>query len=154
MFRGNHPAKVEESGRLKLPTAFKDLIDQAGITQFYVTSPDGKSAEIWPVDRWEEQEAQLLEYGTMNEQVQNYLNITGYYGQQLKMDGQGRMVIPQILRGAAALEGDVVVLGKISHLEVYNRVRFEQTVVGEALKNVNKNAIADMLKKPRQAGDR
>ena len=26
MFRGNHPAKVDEKGRLKLPAAFKQLV--------------------------------------------------------------------------------------------------------------------------------
>ena len=43
MFRGNHPAKVDEKGRLKMPSAFKQLVDAANVTQFYVTSTDGKS---------------------------------------------------------------------------------------------------------------
>ena len=38
MFRGNHPAKVDEKGRLKLPAAFKQLLDAANVTQFYITS--------------------------------------------------------------------------------------------------------------------
>ena len=49
MFRGNHPAKVDEKGRLKLPAAFKQLMDAQNVTQFYITSTDGKSAEIWPL---------------------------------------------------------------------------------------------------------
>ena len=40
MFRGNHPAKVDEKGRLKLPAAFKQLLDAQHVTQFYVTSSD------------------------------------------------------------------------------------------------------------------
>jgi MraZ protein len=42
-FRGNHPAKVEEGGRLKLPGPFKRLLDEAAVTQFYITSIDGLS---------------------------------------------------------------------------------------------------------------
>jgi len=53
MFRGNHPAKVDEKGRLKVPAAFKQLLDAASVTQFYITSVDGKSAEIWPLPEWE-----------------------------------------------------------------------------------------------------
>ena len=53
MFRGNHTAKIDEKGRLKLPSAFKQLLDAASVTQFYVTSSDGKSAEIWPLPEWE-----------------------------------------------------------------------------------------------------
>ena len=53
MFRGNHPAKVDEKGRLEMPSAFKQLVDATNVTQFYVTSTDGKSAEIWPLPEWE-----------------------------------------------------------------------------------------------------
>ena len=52
MFRGNHPAKVDEKGRLKLPSAFKQLTDAQNVTQFYITSLDGKSAQIWPLPAW------------------------------------------------------------------------------------------------------
>jgi MraZ protein len=52
MFRGNHPAKVEENGRLKLPVPFKQLLDAANVTDLYVTSEDGKRAQIWPLGEW------------------------------------------------------------------------------------------------------
>ena len=38
VFRGNHPAKVDPKGRLKLPSGFKELVDEAEVTQFYITS--------------------------------------------------------------------------------------------------------------------
>jgi MraZ protein len=52
-FRGNHPAKVEDGGRLKLPGPFKKIVDDAQVTQFYMTSTDGVSAQIWPLPEWE-----------------------------------------------------------------------------------------------------
>src|SRR6185312_14516242 len=117
MFRGNHPAKVDEKGRLKVPSAFKQLLDAQHVTQFYVTSDNGKSAEVWPLPEWEKREAQLAE-DSMNESVQKYLNLTSYYGQQVEMDNQARLVLPQILRGAARLDSEVAVMGKINYLEV------------------------------------
>ncbi len=36
------------------------------------------------------------------------------------MDGQGRLLIPQILRESAQLRGDVAVLGNLTYLEVRN----------------------------------
>ena len=121
MFRGNHPAKVDEKGRLKLPAAFKQLVDAAHVTQFYVTSTDGKSAEIWPLPEWEKREAQLAECSTLDDAVQRYLNVTSYYGQQVEMDNQARLLLPQILRGTARLDAEVVVFGKLTYLEVLNR---------------------------------
>ncbi len=74
MFRGNHPAKVDEKGRLKLPSDFKKLVDAQNVTQFYITSTDGKFAEIWPLPEWEKREKQLIdESSTMDDAVQTYL---------------------------------------------------------------------------------
>ena len=60
---------------------------------------DGKSAEIWPLPEWEKREAQLAESSTLDDAVQKYLNLTSYYGQQVEMDNQARVLLPQILRG-------------------------------------------------------
>ena len=130
MFRGNHPAKVDEKGRLKLPAAFKQLLDAQNVTQFYITSQDGKSAEIWPLPVWEKREALLARHSNLNDAVQKYLNLTSYYGQQVEIDNQGRVLLPQILRGKAQLDADVAVFGKTTYLEVHNRENFEKNLSG------------------------
>jgi len=86
VFRGNHPAKVDPKGRLKLPSGFKEQVDEANVTQFYITSTDGKKAEVWPLAEWERQESLLAETSTMDDAVEKYLNLTSYYGQQVEMD--------------------------------------------------------------------
>jgi MraZ protein len=42
MFRGNHPTRVDEKGRLKLPAEFKRRVDEVYGPLFYITSMDGK----------------------------------------------------------------------------------------------------------------
>ena len=68
MFRGNHPARVDEKGRLKLPADFKSELEGGGEGKqvFYITSKDGKRAEIWPLKAWEEVEANLKKIPNMN----------------------------------------------------------------------------------------
>jgi MraZ protein len=145
MFRGNHPAKVDEKGRLKVPSAFKQLLDAQHVTQFYVTSADGKSAEIWPLPEWEKREAQLAEYSTLDDAVQKYLNLTSYYGQQVEMDNQARVVLPQILRGSARLDAEVAVMGKINYLEVHNLAQFEEGLPSNAMTAEDRKAVAAIL---------
>ena len=145
MFRGNHPAKVDEKGRLKLPAAFKQLLDAQNVTQFYITSADGKSAEIWPLPEWEKREAQLAEFSTLDDAVQKYLNLTSYYGQQVEMDNQARVLLPQILRGKARLDSDVAVFGKTTYLEVHNREIFEQNLPGNDMTVEDRKALAAIL---------
>ena len=145
MFRGNHPAKVDEKGRLKLPAAFKQLLDAQNVTQFYITSQDGRCAEIWPLPEWEKRETQLAGSSNLDDPVQKYLNMTSYYGQQVEVDNQARVLLPQLLRGKARLDSDVVVFGKTTYLEVHNKETFEQNLSANELTVDDRRAVAAIL---------
>ncbi|MGD0627395.1 MAG: DUF362 domain-containing protein, partial [Thermodesulfobacteriota bacterium] len=56
---------------------------------------------------WKKIEARLKKHSVGNRAVKNYLDMTGYYGQEVKMDAQGRFVLSQNLRSKARLEGVV-----------------------------------------------
>jgi MraZ protein len=145
MFRGNHPAKIDEKGRLKLPSAFKQLTDASNVTQFYITSTDGKSAEIWPLPEWEKREQQLAEFSTLDDAVQKYITLTSYYGQQVELDSQARLLVPQILRTAAKLDAEVTVFGKMIYLEIHNREIFERNLPANELTAEDRKAMAALL---------
>lgn len=146
MFRGNNPAKVDDKGRLKIPSAFKSLIDANNVTQFYITSVDGRSAEIWPLPEWEKKEKMLAKHSTLNKAVEKYLSLTSYYGQQVEMDSQGRVVLPQILRDKARLNAEVVVLGKLVYLEVQNEKDFERRLADYEMTDEEREAVNVMVR--------
>jgi MraZ protein len=118
MFRGNHPTRVDEKGRLKLPAEFKRRVDELYGPQFFITSKDGRRAEIWPLKEWEKIEAQLAKLSPMDPVRKKFLDVTNYYGQMAEMDAQGRLLIPQKLRDTAKVMGDVNVMGFQTMLEV------------------------------------
>src|SRR5438045_856660 len=104
MFRGNHPTRVDEKGRLKVPAEFKRVIDEKYGQQFYITSLDGKVAQVYPFEEWERIEQKLASLSTFNPTKKKFLDRVNYYGQVVEMDGQGRLLIPQILRDAAPIK--------------------------------------------------
>ncbi len=53
-----------------------------------------------------------------------FLERASYFGQQAQLDVQGRILIPQLLRESAGMSGDVVVMGQLDHLVVWNHDRF------------------------------
>jgi MraZ protein len=120
MFRGNNPARVDEKGRLKVPADFKRLIDEKYSAEFYITSRDGRVAEIYPVEEWRRIEEKLAKLSNFNPSKKKFLNKVNYYGQMVEMDAQGRLLMPQILREAAGIRGDVAVYGNLTYLEVRN----------------------------------
>jgi MraZ protein len=131
MFRGNHPARVDEKGRLKVPAEYKRTVDEKYGAQFYITSLDGKVAQIYPFEEWQRIEEKLLRLPSFNPAKKKFLNRTNYYGQQVEMDAQGRLLIPQILRDAAEIKGEVAVLGHLTHLEVRNMAAFTAEIEAE-----------------------
>ena len=120
MFRGNHPTRVDEKGRLKVPAEFKRVIDEKYGQQFYITSLDGKVAQVYPFEEWERIEQKLAALSTFNPTKKKFLDRVNYYGQVIEMDGQGRLLIPSLLRDSAQIKGEVAVMGNLTFLEVRN----------------------------------
>jgi MraZ protein len=120
MFRGNHPTRVDEKGRLKVPAEFKRVIDQKYNAQFYITSLDGKVAQVYPFEEWERIEQKLASLSIFNPAKKKFLDRVNYYGQAVEMDGQGRLLMPQLLRDSAQIKGEVAVLGNLTYLVVRN----------------------------------
>jgi MraZ protein len=128
MFRGNHPTRVDEKGRLKVPAEFKRVIDEKYGQQFYITSLDGDVAQVYPFEEWERIEQKLAGLSTFNPTKKKFLSKVNYWGQVVEMDGQGRLLLPQLLREAAQLKGEVAVSGYQTYLEVRNIQVYEQKV--------------------------
>jgi MraZ protein len=147
MFRGNHPAKIDEKGRLKMPAAFKQQMDAQNVTQFFVTSTTGKRAEVYPMPEWEKKEQLLARSSDLDPAVEQYLNVVNYYGQQVEMDNQGRLLLPQILRGKAQLDAEVNVnvMGMGTYLAVHNQLLFEQEMPVNGLSDENRKRVASIL---------
>jgi MraZ protein len=130
--RGSAPARIDDKGRLKVPTVFRSVIhDQQGADVF-VTSLSGESVRIYPLAVWIEIERKLMEMPGNHPSRLKFLDRVNYYGQEGELDGQGRVVIPQHLRESASIVGDVRVFGRISYLEVWNDQRFLQKLQREA----------------------
>src|SRR5256885_6164695 len=118
MFRGNHPTRVDEKGRLKVPAEFKRVLDEKYGQEFSITSFDGKVAQVYPFEEWERIEQKLAGLSTFNPTKKKFLDRTNYWGQQVEMDGQGRLLIPQLLRESAQIKGEVAVTGQLTYLVV------------------------------------
>jgi MraZ protein len=128
MFRGNHPTRVDEKGRLKLPAEFKRLVDEKYANEFYITSVDGQRALIYPMEEWQRIEEKLARLSSFNPTKKKFLDRTNYYGQQVEMDNQGRVLLPSLLRDSAALKGEAAVLGALTHLEVRNMEAYRKEI--------------------------
>ena len=144
MFRGNHPTRVDEKGRLKVPSEFKRVIDEKYAQKFYITSLDGIVAQVYPFEEWDRIEQKLASLSTFNPTKKKFLNRTNYYGQVVEMDGQGRLLIPQILRESAQIRGEVAVLGNLTYLEVRNLEAFRKEIEEQAFSDDDTKTLDEL----------
>jgi MraZ protein len=144
MFRGNHPTRVDEKGRLKIPAEFKRVIDEKYAQKFYITSLDGIVAQVYPFEEWERIEQKLASLSTFNPTKKKFLNRVNYYGQVVEMDGQGRLLVPQILRESAQIRGEVAVLGNLTYLEVRNLEAFRKEIDEQAFTDEDTKTLDEL----------
>ena len=124
MFRGNAPARIDDKGRLKVPNAFKSLLESKYGRELFLTSLTGEYVRIYPMPVWLEVEQKLADMPSTHPSRLRFLDRVNYFGQAAELDAQGRVIIPVRLRESAMMTGDVDVLGQFNYLDIWNHDRF------------------------------
>src|SRR5262249_53862766 len=117
MFRGSSTAKIDEKGRLKIPTAFLALIQDEPTAGVFLTSVTGDSMRVYPIAAWMGVEQRLDKMPSSHPAKKKFLDRVNYFGQLTELDAQGRVVIPTRLREAAGIAGEVDVIAVSDYLD-------------------------------------
>jgi MraZ protein len=144
MLRGNSPARIDEKGRLKIPTSFRNTIEQQYGKEVFITSLSGEFVRIYPMAVWLEIEKKIAAVSSMNPTVQRFLDLVNYYGAVGTLDAQGRVLIQPLLRRTAEVTGNVAVLGKQRYLDVWNDEKFQTRIQGNPLTEEDQRVLADL----------
>ena len=141
--RGNCPAKVDEKGRLKIPAVYLEQLKSYG-NQFYITSTTGESARIYPISIWQGIEDKLAKVSSQNRAKRKFLMHTSYFGQMVEMDGQGRVLLPPVLRESAKTKGEVDVFGALDYLEVMSHSKVLEQMKNDPFTDADYKALEDL----------
>jgi MraZ protein len=142
-FRGTYTAKIDDKGRLKIPNAFRSLIEDGPGAELFVTSLTGENVRIYPMPVWIALEERLAGMPSTHPSRLKYLDRANYFGQVAEMDGQGRVVIHARLRESAGMAGEVDVLGQIERLDVWNHERFMAKLQREPYTDDDARALSE-----------
>ncbi len=143
VLRGNAPAKIDDKGRLKVPNAFRTVIQKDHGSDLFVTSLTGQSVRIYPMPVWIEIENRLAKVPSTHPARQRFLDRVNFFGQVAELDPQGRVLIQPRLRDAAQMNGEVDVLGQQSFLEVWNHERLVARLSAEPFTDDDAKALSD-----------
>jgi len=125
--RGFLSARVDEKGRLKLPSAITQYLGALGDGRVFITTLNASTVRIYPISVWQQTESMLEEAGDDADVREDVAFIAYHYGADSDIDAQGRVLVPTELRRALNLENEQVYLRCFKQrIDVIGREVYEQ----------------------------
>ncbi len=143
MLRGSTSARIDDKGRLKVPNAFRRLVEQKHGREVFLTSLTGEYVRIYPMPVWLDIEQKLAAMPSTHPSRLRFLDRINYFGADGELDAQGRVIIPSRLRDAATMTGEVDVLGQVDYLEVWNHDRLIAKMQREPFTDDDARALSE-----------
>lgn len=142
-FRGSHKAKIDERGRIKIPSKFLNIFQKGyESNEVYITSLNGDRVYLYPISVWEAIENPISQKKIRGKFLDKFIRLTSYWGDENAIDQRGRILIQNELRQKASLNDQVLFVGKFDHIEIWNNETFVEKFMGE---EVNDEDIMDSV---------
>jgi MraZ protein len=127
-FVGRYEHSLDVKGRVILPAKFRTLFERGG----YLTQHAEGCLALWTLSEFERQMEGVQQRAAAGSKVaRNRARLWASNSAEVEIDRQGRMAIPAHLRGFAGLESDVLVLGVIDRVELWNPAAWTERVQPE-----------------------
>lgn len=129
MFRGRFDCKIDDKGRLSLPSAFRHLKSSKKAETFVITNGLFRAyhcLDIYTLNDWQKLEKRIQRLPQLKTEVQAYQRFYLSAGQILELDSQGRLLLPHSLRRFADLESEAVCVGMGEKFEVWPASQWNQ----------------------------
>ncbi|HEY71841.1 MAG: cell division/cell wall cluster transcriptional repressor MraZ [Chloroflexi bacterium] len=116
MFLGEFVHTIDEKGRLTVPAKFRDGL----ATGLVVTRGIDRCLAIYSVDEWEQMAEKVSALPMTDRSARAFRRLVFAGASDAVPDKQGRVLIPPNLREYAGLDGEVIVTGLYTYIEVWN----------------------------------
>ena len=117
MLIGEYQHSLDTKGRLFIPAKFRDDLGD----QFVIARGVGNCLFAMSLKEWDSFSQKLRSQPVTDIQVQKFVRVVFAGATDCEPDKQGRVVIPANLRDIAGLEKDVVIIGVMSRIEIWNK---------------------------------
>ena len=125
MFRSRFYHTIDEKGRVSLPAKYREIISTSYNDQLILTNYDS-CLLAYPYDEWVTLEEKFKQHSIMQPEVEIFAQFFISGASECTVDKLGRILIPPTLREYAGLERNVVFVGMISRIQIWDKQRWEQ----------------------------
>jgi MraZ protein len=125
---GIFSSRCDDKGRVRLPKEFEEYLKTLPDPDFFVTSIDqGSVVRVYPMAVWDENKKVFEHFEEDPEGAEDFAYMADYFGGVSQIDGQGRVLVPPVLRRQAGIEDrKVFVRFYNSAVEIYSEAESEK----------------------------
>jgi MraZ protein len=123
-FFGRYEHTLDDKGRVILPARFRSFFEHGG----YLAQHHDGCLALWTPDEFESQLERMRERQGQGRSQRNQARFWAQASLDVEIDRQGRLAVPQRMRGYAGLMDDVLVLGAIDRIELWNPSTWDEKV--------------------------
>jgi len=125
VFRGRFEHTIDDKGRLSIPSRFRDILSARGENELILTDFDSCLA-AYPKEEWRQLEEKIKTLSMMQKDVRNFLRIFYSSATEAPLDSQGRILIPLAMRERAQIDKEVVLVGLLNKMEIWDKRSWEE----------------------------
>lgn len=125
MFRGQFTYSIDAKGRISIPAKLRKQISPEANDSFVMTRGVSMCIDIYPLNEWNIIEEKLLKLNQFQPDDVRFVRMFTQYAIEDSMDSQSRILIPQNLIDYAKIEKEVLILGVLKKIEVWNPKIYE-----------------------------
>jgi len=123
-FRGQSVHKPDAKGRLRIPTKFREILQQHYTDALIITLMD-ECLVAYPPEIWERMESRVLEFSQIQPEQRAFMRYFISSAVECEFDNQGRILIPPVLREEVGLGQEVLLAGMLNSFEIWNKQAWE-----------------------------
>jgi len=128
VFRGASAVNLDAKGRLAMPARYRDrLLESCGGQMIATIALEERCLWIYPLPAWEAVEQQLRNAPNMHPAVKRLSRLLIGNANEIELDGNGRFVVPPLLREHAGLDKKVMLVGQLSKFELWSEEAWQAT---------------------------
>lgn len=122
MFLGTHQPKLDEKGRFFLPAKFREELSEGLV----ISRGQDRCLAIYPEKTFLAMAQKMASGPSTVKGVRDFQRMLAAGASNEVPDKQGRLTVPPRLRAYAGLETEIVVVGAIDRVEVWDAAAWEQ----------------------------
>jgi MraZ protein len=124
-FRGQSLNRLDAKGRLRIPTKYREVLQNHYSDSLIVTMLDA-CLVAYPPENWEEIEAKVQDFSVIQPEQRAFMRRFISSAQECEFDDQGRILIPLFLRNKVGLEQEVMLAGMLKSFEIWDKTAWEK----------------------------